>query len=216
MSKVTNELNQATHERELRRSEQWDEVRRWEASLAGRQAQSAQAAQQTVPAVAAPASKIEATPETWQQAYDRCQKQVMELERQASATQLRVDAVQGQIASKTQAAAQLQRELEAARQEVAAAAAERAAVAQRLQASSRRLEALRECQHLAQALRLSEEQLHGTRQMSARLEEAHTKLTDELTASRRRSEELQTLVDQSRSRLGQALVRAETAPKELS
>lgn len=213
MSKVTNELNQATHERQLRRSEQWDEVRRWEANLANRQAQAAQA----VPAVApAPASKITATPETWQQAYDRCQKQVMELERQAAATQLRLDTVHSQVASKTQAAAQLQRELEAARQDAVAAAADRAAVAQRLQASGRRLEALRECQHLAQALRLSEEQLHGTRQMSARLEEAHTKLTNELTASRRRSEELQMLVDQSRNRLGQALVHAEAAPKEPS
>lgn len=213
MSKVTNELNQATYERQLRRFEQWDEVRRWEANLANRQAQ----AVQTVPAAApAPASKITATPETWQQAYDRCQKQVMELERQAAATQLRLDTVHSQMASKTQAAVQLQRELAAARQDAVAAAADRAAVAQRLQASSRRLEALRECQHLAQALRLSEEQLHGTRQMSARLEEAHTKLTNELTASRRRSEELQTLVDQSRNRLGQALVRAEAAPKEPS
>lgn len=207
MSKVTNDLHKASQERELHRSEQWNEVHRWEASLATRSVQFQ--AKAAAPAHAAPAAPVPATPDTWQQAFDKCQAQVMELERLVSASQLRLDTAQGQVASKTQALAQMQRELEAAKQDAAAASADRAAAAQRLQMVSRRLEALRECQHLAQALRLSEEQWHGAHQMATRLEDARAKLADELAAAKRRSDELQTLVEQSRSRLGHALTRAQ-------
>ena len=201
MSKMTNDLSLAAQEREQRQTEQWNEVRRWEANLTTR----APAA----PDAPAPAQAPKATADAWQQAFDKCQAQMLELERLVSASQLRLDTVQGQVASKTQALAQMQRELDAARQDATAASADRAAAAQRLQVVSRRLEALRECQHLAQALRMSEEQLHGARQMTDRLAEAHAKLADEMAASRKRSEDLQTLVDQSRSRLGQALTRAQ-------
>lgn len=143
--------------------------------------------------------------ETWEQALEVVKRRLAESEEQAARHAADETRYKAQLAAGEQLIARVQQEQQDARQQLEQSQRSAAASAGTKAVCLRQLEALRDCQVLAHACRVTERELDTSTMMVSQATQTQARASAELTHHREREEALRQHIEQLRYQLAKAL-----------